>query len=201
MSLYQSPPEVLEIDGKTYPIDTDFRTWIRFQSIMVKDNTDEEKTADLLQFISELGLPFSEMPLQKTLAAIVDFYTAGDSRRTEERKKPTYNFETDSNFIFSAFLTQYGADLMQEKIHWWKFKAMFSSLSQDHMISKIMWARGADTKDMSEDMKKYVEDIRKHYPLSTNTVYTRKMTLEERNQKWLDYVAKRFEETKESDLS
>ena len=198
MSLYQSPPEALEIDGVQYPIDTDFRTWIEFQSIITKNNSTEEKTADLLQFIAALGLPFSE----NTFTALIDFFSGGDKRKSngDKSKKQAYDFDTDSSLIFSAFLTQYKTDLTTEKIHWWKFKAMFASLSKEHMISTVMWARTADTKDMSKAMKDYVADINKSYPLDVNNS-VHKMTLEERNKMWFEYVERRYKEAQKSRMS
>lgn len=196
MSLYQSPPDFLMIDGNRYDIDTDFRAWIGFQSIMTKNNSNDEKAADLLNFIMEMGLPFSE----STLDAVLWFFKAGEDKKTPETaKNPSYDFDIDSAMIFSAFLTQYNVDLTVEKIHWWKFKAMFSSLSKDHMISTVMWARNADTSEMSKSMKDYVYDIRRSYPLSVDKP-VHKMTLEERNQKWIDYVTRRFEEKKKGSM-
>lgn len=196
MRLFEAPPESLIIDGKEYPIETDFRKWIEFQTIMVKNNSEDEKTADLLQFISALGLPFSE----NTLPAIIDFFSGGEKREQKAEKKRSYDFETDSNLIFSAFMTQYKIDLTTEHIHWWKFKAMFSSLSEENVITKIMWARTADTSKMSKEMKEYVEKIKADYPIKVSENST-KMTLEERNKKWVEHVARRFEEAEKSRMS
>lgn len=196
MRLFETPPESLIIDGVEYPIDTDFRRWIEFQTIMTSENTNDEKTADLIQFISDLGLPFSE----GTLPAIIDFFSGGEKRKTNDSQKKAYDFELDSSLIFSAFMTQYAMDLTTEHIHWWKFKAMFSSLSEEHIISKIMWARTADTSKMSKEMKGYAERLRSAYPLSVGE-NGHKMTLQERNKKWVEYVARRFEETQKGDMS
>lgn len=187
--MYQSPPEELTIDVVKYPIDTDFRTWIKFQNIIIKKNTDEQKTADLLQFIADLGLPFSE----NTLKALLDFFTGGDTKpKKQEQTPPAYDFETDSNFIYTAYLTQYRIDLSQEKMHWWKFKAMFSSLSQEHTISKIMWARSADTKDMSDDMKEYISKIKNNYPLPSDNIVYKKITAEEHHKEMIENVKRRY---------
>lgn len=194
MRFFESPPEYLTIDGVQYPIDTDFRTWIRFQQIITQQKTDEEKTADLLQFIAALGLPFSD----NTLSAMVEFFKAGDISKAKESKGPVYNFETDGSLIFSAFLTQYNQDLTTEKMHWWRFKSMFSGLSDQHMITKVMWARGADKSKMSKEMREYAEALCAAYPIEEEK---RKMTLEERNQGMRDYIARRYEETKKGRLS
>ena len=193
MRFFEPPPSSLIIDGKEYPIDTDFRTWIKFQQIITKKNSQEQKTADLLQFIAALGLPFSE----NTLNAMVDFFRAGDiPRGNKEPQDAIYNFETDGSLIFSAFLTQYQCDLTLGHMHWWIFKSMFSGLSDEHMITKVMWARSANKAKMSKEMREYAEALCEAYPLERKE----KMTLEERNQKMRDYIAKRYEETKKSNL-
>lgn len=190
MRFFESPPETITIDGITYKIDTDFRTWIEFQNIVTKNNTDDEKAADLLGFMEKLGLPFSK----EALDAIVEFFRGGDTSRPKtSEKKQTYSFESDGSLIFSAFLTQYDVDLINVNMHWWKFKSMFSGLNDTHMISKVMWARGANISDLSDSMKDYAKSIRESYPLDVDNSVN-KMTLEERNQRWLDYVARRFEE-------
>lgn len=196
MRLFEAPPESLFIDGVKYPIDTDFRRWIEFQTIMTKDNSNDEKTADLIDFIESLGLPFSE----GTLPAIIDFFSGGEKRKTNDSQKKAYDFELDSGLIFSAFMTQYAMDLTTEHIHWWKFKAMFSSLSEEHIISKIMWARTADTSKMSKEMKEYADRLKAAYPLTVSES-GHKMTLQERNKKWVEYVARRFEEAEKSRMS
>ena len=192
MSFFESPHESLIIDGIEYPIDTDFRVWIEFQNLMLKKNTQEEKAADLCFFISEQSLPFSE----NTLNAIIEFFKGGDNKKSKvENKPPSYDFDTDGSLIYSAFLTQYDIDLTEVKMHWWKFKALFGSLEENHIISKVMWARNADTKGMSKQMKDYVKSLNESYPLDVDkSVY--KMTLQERNQRWIGYVNRRFEEAK-----
>ena len=165
MSFFETPPEQLTIDGVNYPIDTDFRTWIKFQNIIISNKSDDEKTADLIYYISEMGLPFSE----NTIKSMVEFFKGGEIRKPKtDNKKIAYDFETDGSLIYSAFLTQYNFDLISEKMHWWKFKSLFSGLDDSHMISKIMWARTADQSKMSKEMKEYANKLRENYPLNVN---------------------------------
>lgn len=195
MNFYESPPDFLEIDNKKYYIDTDFRIWIKFFKILIQNNNEDEKTANLIFFIQEMGLPFSK----NTLNAILNFFKGGEiDRHTIRTKECIYDFETDSSLIFSAFLTQYNKDLTTEKIHWWKFKSLFSGLDDNHMISKVMWARNADTKGMSKEMRKYVKSLKDAYPLNYNSIPN--ITLEERNRKMIDYVRERFKEAQKSSM-
>lgn len=187
--MFDSLPEELEIRGKKYKIDTDFRTWIKFQSIFNSDKSDEQKTADLFGFLQTQGLPFFE----ESVKAVLQFFEGGSANQGNKSNKISYDFDIDGALIFSAFLTQYATDLTTDKIHWWKFKAMFSSLDDNHMISKIMWARTTDIKGMSKETKQYIKKLKETYPLQ---IKTRPKTAEEHIQEMKDKVKRAYERTK-----
>lgn len=194
MRFFEAPPEEIYIDGIAYHIDTDFRVWIEFQNLITQNISDEEKTANLIFFIQKMGLPFSE----NTLSAIIEFFKGGEPDKPKtENKNPAYDFESDGSLIFSAFLTQYKFDLTDVKMHWWKFKSLFSGLNDEHMISKVMWARTTDKSKLSKEMKEYADKINEAYPIKGRA----KMTVEERNKQWMDYVKRRFEEAEKSRVS
>ena len=63
----------------------------------------------------------------------------------EKTKKSTNNIKTfdflqDSKYIYAAFLQSYRIDLIDEKdkLHWWKFISLFSSLPSDTRMAQIM---------------------------------------------------------------
>lgn len=186
--MFDSLPEELEIKGEKYKIDTDFRVWIKFQSIFNSDKSDEQKTVDLFEFLKVQGLPFFE----ETVQAVLKFFEGGSSNNNKTSNKISYDFDIDGALIFSAFLTQYATDLTTDRIHWWKFKAMFSSLDDNHMISKIMWARTADIKGMSKETKQYIKKLKEAYPLQKKT---RPKTAEEHIQEMKDKVRRAYERT------
>ena len=70
MSLYREPPETITVEGVKYAVETDFRMWISFQSIMTGRAGDEEKAAQVYALMERLGLPASEAALE----AMVDFF-------------------------------------------------------------------------------------------------------------------------------
>lgn len=47
----------------------------------------------------------------------------------------------------AAFQQAYGIDLTREKVHWFRFRALFAALPEDTLIAKIMSWR---TMDLSE---------------------------------------------------
>ena len=146
MSLYREPPETITIDGVLYPVDTDFRRWIEFQGILLAKEEDGRKAERLCEFMTSLGLP----PSNNTLESMLEFYSAASQEKAGQGKNrpQAFDFEQDSEFIFSAFWECYGIDLSTAKLHWWRFKALFKSLPQDCEICRIMTYRTVDLKDV-----------------------------------------------------
>lgn len=104
---------------------------------------------------------------------------------------PAFSFSQDAPYIYAAFKEQYGIDLLsQEKLHWWKFLALFESLGEETKMAKIMYYRTVSTSGMSKDRRAFVNEMKKAYKLDTG----KKLTLEERNQQWKEYVKKRNQE-------
>lgn len=63
------------VEGIEYPVDTDFRVWIGFQSIFTSQEGNEEKSARVYAMMERLGLPASETSLE----AMVQFFEGASS--------------------------------------------------------------------------------------------------------------------------
>ena len=164
MSLYREPPETITVEGVKYAVETDFRMWISFQSIMTGRAGDEEKAAQVYALMERLGLPASEAALE----AMVDFFEGASADRAGagESRTPAFDFERDSAYIYSAFLAAYEIDLTTARLHWWKFKSMFHGLSEDQEIVKIMGYRGMKiSSKMSREQRRFYEKMQRMYAL------------------------------------
>lgn len=163
MSLYESPPESITVDGVEYPIDTDFRFWIRFQTALLSGKTEEEKAKALCEIMGEASLPMTKSGLD----AAVKFYAGASTENPTngEKKDIAFDFEKDSEFIFSAFMDSYGIDLTTERLHWWRFKALFKSLPEDCQMCKIMMYRTIDLKKVPKDQRPFYREMKKRYAL------------------------------------
>lgn len=138
--------------------------------------------------------------LGKAVEKILWFYRGGKAEKKEEKKErykrrsnrgPAFSFSQDAPYIYAAFKEQYGIDLLsQEKLHWWKFLALFESLGEETKMAKIMYYRTVSTSGMSKDRRAFINEMKKAYKLDGG----KKLTLEERNQQWKEYVKKRNQE-------
>ena len=85
----------------------------------------------------------------------------------EEKTKQIYSYEFDDEYIYSAFMSQYGIDLNNTKyLHWWKFKALMNSLNDNTLFVKIMGYRNIElSKIKDKSMKDFYKSMKKQYSL------------------------------------
>ena len=144
-------PDTVTVDGKEYPICSNFRESIIFEKVM---NDSSLSSREIVETAMELYFLEDRPPdIAKALDAILNFYACGN-RRKEESSSPKqkganqpriYDYDYDADYIFAAFLTQYGIDLNDiDYMHWWKFQALFKSLENHNKIVEIMGYRSAD---------------------------------------------------------
>jgi len=184
MSLYQAPPETVTINGWEYPINTDFRVWVEFQSILT--GNEDGKAERLASFMDRLGLP----PSREALDAMLTFYTAESKEKSvaAQRSRPmAFDFQQDSEYIFAAFMGAYGIDLTTAALHWWTFKALFKALPEDCEMCKIMRYRTIQLKDVPKDQRRFYAEQKARYSLG-------KQAKHQTEQDMRDYVKRRFEE-------
>lgn len=155
-------PTSVEIDNEQYEINSNFRNCIMFETLMQDDEVNEY---DKILTALELFYPVIPTNLQEAVDKIMWFY-AGDTIKSNSvgkgvtKSEQQYNYEYDADYIFAAFLDQYGIDLNEiEYMHWWKFKALFKNLKEDNLIVKIMQYRSIDLRKIKdkEEQKRYKE--------------------------------------------
>ena len=142
-------PESVTVDGEEYEIRTDFRTSMLFELLM-QDN--EVKPQDKTKKALKLYYPVIPANINEAVEAILWFYRCGKEDNPQRQKMNAkkgktrvYSFEYDDDYIYAAFMTQYGIDLQDiEYLHWWKFQSLFRSLNSSNKIVEIMSYRTTD---------------------------------------------------------
>ena len=156
-------------------IRTDFTESIKFELLM-QDNSVKERDKLMLA----LNLYYYDTnqinDIQVAVEDLLWFYKGGKikeenvdekEKKDNSKEKQIYSYEFDAEYIYSAFLEQYNIDLNSIKyLHWWKFRALFTSLNENTQFSKIMGYRSMNTfKIKDKDMKKHYEKMKKLYAL------------------------------------
>lgn len=197
-------PEAVLIDGREYPIRCDFRIGMRFDRVRCS------KTDDINKLIRLLQMYYPEIPanVNEAIKQMLWFYRCGEPEEdTEEEKgkrqryqrrnsrEPAFSFAQDAPYIYAAFKEQYGIDLTETEMHWWKFMALFESLNEETKMHKIMYYRKVNTSGLPKEKRAFLNEMKKLYQITDLSVTGEKMTLEARNSKWIEYVRMRQMET------
>ena len=151
-------------------IETNFRSFILFELLMQDNTVDVENKIALA-----LNIFYKDVPtdLKKAINVIIWFYARGDTDKKSGKKvaksgkERIYSYEHDANYIYSAFLSQYGIDLNEiEYLHWWKFKSLFEGLNDENKICEIMGYRAVDlSKIKDKDRRNKYKELKSTYAL------------------------------------
>ena len=126
---------------------------------------------NIFYYEDDLKKTIAKEELEKRIEDMLWFYMCGKEEQTSQKKikgkqKQIYSYEFDDNKIYSAFIQQYKIDLQKQDLHWWQFKSMFESLTDETQIVQIMQYRATDLskiKDKAE--KKRIKDLQDLYKL------------------------------------
>lgn len=165
-------PNFIELDGDRYEINTDFKVWLKFHSVLTDKSLSSNEKFVLIMLNCFDCEKCKKLPqnAESTLNALLDFY--GGNKKSEKAKKKSkskklFDFCEDAELIFSAFYMEYGIDLTTAVMHWYKFLALLSGLTERTQFVKILSYRGINL-DEIEDKKRrsFYAKMKKIYALS-----------------------------------
>lgn len=172
-------PDCLLIDGQEYSINTNFREWIRFEMIMLDQNSSNEDKATVLATILK-DIP---QDMNKAIEQLVLFYQCGDRNRNDKangklNSKKIYDYERDQFLIYTAFYQYYKIDLNTiDYLHWWTFRQMFFELPEESKIKKVMMYRSIRiNQKMSKEQRQFYAEMKLIYALPDNRTTKEKAT-------------------------
>lgn len=132
-------PNTVTVGGRAFSIYTDYRIWLRF---VVEFEHWQKKglkgTLDI-KYLFKNEIPVFEC--KADYDGIFDFafpknvIPHSDSSRGEQ----VLFYDVDGDYIYSAFMQQYGIDLIDIKeLHWHKFKALLNGIGKPTKLNEIM---------------------------------------------------------------
>ena len=69
---------------------------------------------------------------------------------------------------------------------------MFESLNDETQMSKIIYYRRVSTTGMPKEKRFFINEMKKKYRLLEEADVNGRITLEQRNMKWREYVKERY---------
>lgn len=154
-------PTTVEIDGKEYPLNTDFRV-----GLTIMEAFEDTALADKEKQMVMLELLYPEIPenITKACELAVKFLNCGEEPQSGngEASLRRYSFTQDAKYIFTAVLQTHGVDLERtEYLHWWKFQYLFMDLREDCFFSRLIYYRTQrDKGKLTKEEAEYCRTIR-----------------------------------------
>ena len=104
---------------------------------------------------------------------MIEFYKAGEkaaeSAAAESSTAPSsglaFDYQCDAGYIVAAFQQAYGIDLTREKLHWFRFRALFAALPEETLMAKIMSWRTMDLSEYEGSMRAHYADLQERFAL------------------------------------
>ena len=155
-------------------IDPDFRHMVRLSAAYSHGEVeaDPEAFARQLcqQFYTGIHIPRVFVELWQ---GVIDFYLAGEQAAEPAAAKPAsrpdtgpaFDYRCDAPYLVAAFQQAYGIDLTTEKMHWFRFRALFAALPEDTLMAKIMGWRSADLADYEGSMREHYAALKERFAL------------------------------------
>lgn len=175
--LIDGAPKEIYVDSLKYNINYDFRYGLLFEELM-----NDKSISDSEKFYLAIKLYLDNQYIEnyeEAITQIFNFYLCGEKpnqkKGSKKRQNPVFSYEEDAGLIFAAFKEVYNIDLVEDKIHWWKFRALFDALPESCQFRKVVGYRAIEIKnEMSNSEKNFYKEMKRIYALED------KRTLEEK---------------------
>lgn len=182
INLYNQPPKSIEINGKSYEVETDFRFWAEFTETVEKEP--KKAFGEVLRMFAKRRIPITNEAVEAVLETIFKkAFKLSCTKASTGKPKKVVDFVQDAPLIATAFKTQYNVDLQTEKLHWWDFLEMFFGLTEEHQISKVIGYRSVDTSKMPKEQASFYKKMKRIYSLNSAKP---QMTFEEEWKMWAE---------------
>lgn len=125
-------PEYVEVEGKKYKINTDFRVAIECNRIAEDDTIgDTERALGILCILYGEESMDNPEHWDKLLRLAQKYLSCG--KEIDNHEEADMDFIQDMDYIEASFMSDYHMDLANEKVHWWKFFNLMNGLSNSEL--------------------------------------------------------------------
>lgn len=154
MSILTEPLKFsVTVGGESYPVNTDFKCWLRIAELICTENPEPENIVrGLILCYRDGRIPPS---FRLAVEGMKDFFGGIDGRESAgEHGKKLMDFEKDAQLIFASFMYDYGIDLTSTDMHWHKFLALLRCLSEASPLSRVVQIRGTDAYSIKDSKRR-----------------------------------------------
>lgn len=163
--MFNKLPYFVYLKNEKYFINTDYRIFVEFEIKMQGKDNEKVIYNTLNKFYPAFFKILDKGLLNEAVDKFIWFYFCGkdkeqiknednNKKRVQKKDVRIYDYDYDCDLIWSAYFDK-GIDLTTNKLHWWKFRALFKSLDENCEFRKVMGYRSYEGKD--KDMLKLKE--------------------------------------------
>lgn len=161
----------LPTEYKGFPIDSDFQIGIQImQALEDGDLSEQEGQAAALSLLflqedaqgNRFPLPDAETAMEGLLWFLTDWNH--DHNNKGDKTKVT-DYDIDQWRIYSAFRQHYGINLNTDKLHFWEFMGLLTTLPECAYTRVIDIRAKKITSNMGKDEKKAYTELKKVYAI------------------------------------
>ena len=171
------------INGVEHDIDLSFDNVLRIIDLMNDESIDDQTQIEialnmLLGFEIECGIYEKDKVFNEIFAEVLEedenegplLDLEGNPMPSEnEGGKSNYDLKQDAPYIYASFMSDYGIDLFEQqgKMHWEKFKALLSGLTDSSKFLRVLEIREMKipTGKGSEEQAAEIRELKKQYAL------------------------------------
>ena len=183
-------PEFVEVDGKKYKINTDFRYAIECNRIAEDESIGdmERSLAIIYTLFGDEGINTPEH-YEKLLKMAKKYLSCGNELENIKQEEKDMDFIQDYSYIKTSFRSDYGIKLDEEEMHWWEFFDLINGLSNSELgnccvLNRVRNLRNFDVKDIKDSKER--EKILKAKEQVALKKKERKVNLTDEQQKSVD---------------
>lgn len=155
-------PETVEVDGSLYTIQTSFKYFLRFIELLANKDI---KPQDF-DFMYKSKKPQNR---ESGLIALVQFCNPPQilphTDKLESSSEKAVDYAVDADYIYAAFLEQYGIDLVESDMHWYKFQALFRGLHNTKLNEIIGYRSYENTGGKRDAYTRQMEKLKNAWEL------------------------------------
>lgn len=154
-------------------IDPDFRHMVRLSNAYTHGKLEKDPTEALIimEYFYHDSVPDTDAA--RAYKYMIEFFRAGEQAAAGvgnesdngPAKPPAFDYQCDAPYIVAAFQQAYGIDLTREKVHWFRFRALFAALPEDTLMAKIMSWRTMDLTEYEGSMRDHYAELQERFAL------------------------------------
>lgn len=158
-------PQYAKVNDKKYKINTDFRVAIECNEI-----AQDEKITDLERGLAVIYKLFGDEGIDnpqdygKLLELAQKYLLCGKEYDIKNNEEPDMDYVEDMEYIEASFISDFGIDLTNSDMDWWKFNKLINGLSNSELgnccvLNRIRNLRNLKLSDIKDHKER--EKIRK----------------------------------------